>query len=102
MKTSLVTGITGQALLVKDIPAASLTTFITDLKRETEAEVKKKEVMRSANLEPLVRRLLWEFPSEQRFINFYSIPVLQQRLHTLPLPDRRALASHLAVTPHKN
>lgn len=40
----------------------------------------------------------WEFPPEWRSINRYSIPVLQQRLHTLPLPDRRALAHRLAAT----
>ncbi|MEZ4735812.1 MAG: hypothetical protein R3E79_52650 [Caldilineaceae bacterium] len=40
----------------------------------------------------------WEFPPEQRSIHRDSIPVLQQRLHTLPLPDRRALAQRLAAT----
>lgn len=92
-----VTGITGQALLIDELPAATLAAFLTELKGETEAEIKKKELNRATNLEPLIHRLLWEFPSEQRSLNSYSIPVLQQRLHTLPLPDRRALARRLAA-----
>jgi len=98
-----ITGITGQALLVKEIPATTLTAFVTELKTATEAEIKKKESMRAANLDPLIHRLLWEFPPERRSINPYSIPVLQQRLPTLPLPDRRALAQRLAATQlHQN
>lgn len=92
-----VTGITGQALLVHEIPATTLAAFLAELKRVTEAEIKKKEMSRAANLEPLIRRLLWEFPPERRSLNPDSIPVLQQRLHTLPLPDRRALAQRLAT-----
>ena len=89
------TGITGQALLVKPIDTDSLTAFLTTLKTETEAEVKKKVKERATNLDGLVRRLLWEFPAEQRTINPFSIAVLQQRLQTLPLPDRQALAQRL-------
>lgn len=37
-----ITGITGQALLVKAIPVAALAAFVTELKSETAAEVKKK------------------------------------------------------------
>lgn len=92
-----ITGIIGQALLVKEIPATTLTAFMTELKSVTEAEINQKESIRAANLEPLIHRLLWEFPPERRSINPYSIPVLQQRLHTLPLPDRRALAQRLAA-----
>ncbi len=92
-----VTGITGQALLVDEISAERLGAFVAKLKSETEAEIKKKELSRAANLEPLIHRLLWEFPPERRSLNVYSIPVLQQRLHTLPLPDRRALAHRLAM-----
>ena len=96
-----VAGISGQALLIDDLPAATLAAFLTELKGETEAEIKKKELIRTANLEPLIHRLLWEFPAERRSLNPYSIPVLQQRLHTLPLPDRRALAQRLAAfQPH--
>jgi hypothetical protein len=97
-----VTGITGQALLIDDMPAATLAAFLTELKGETEAEIKKKELIRATNLEPLIHRLLWEFPAERRSLNPYSIPVLQQRLHTLPLPDRRALAQRLATIQHQH
>ena len=96
-----VTGITGQALLAHDIPATALATFLMELKGITEAEIKKKEMSRANNLEPLIHRLLWEFPAERRSLNADSIPVLQQRLHTLSLPDRRALARRLATIQHQ-
>jgi hypothetical protein len=89
------TGITGQALLTKAIPAATLSTFLSALVTATAAEIKKKELMRAANLDPLIRRLLWEFPPERRTINTFSVPVLRQRLAALPLPDRYALAKRL-------
>lgn len=97
-----VTGITGQALLAHDIPATALATFLMELKGITEAEIKKKEMSRANNLEPLIHRLLWEFPAERRSLNADSIPVLQQRLHTLSLPDRRALARRLATIQHQS
>lgn len=90
-------GITGQALVTHDLPAEALHEFLSHLKAATEAEVKKKEQQRTANLDPLIRRLLWEFPSELRTINAQSIPVLQQRLHTLSLPDRRVLSRRLTI-----
>ena len=96
-----VTGITGQALLAHDIPATALAAFLMELKGITEAEIKKKEMSRANNLEPLIHRLLWEFPAERRSLNADSIPVLQQRLHTLSLPDRRALARRLATIQHQ-
>lgn len=89
-------GITGQALLTKAVSATTLNAFVAELVTATEDEVKKKELIRTNNLEPLVRRLLWEFPPERRTINPFSIPVLRQRLATLPLPDRHALAKQLA------
>lgn len=89
------TGITGQALMTKALPESELLAFIALLKRETEAEVKKKEKKRAENLEPLLQRLLWDFPMERRSINRASRPVLKQRLGTLPLPDRNALAKQL-------
>jgi len=90
-------------LLIDGLPAATLAAFLTSLQQETEAEIKKKELIRATNLEPLIHRLLWEFPVERRSLNPYSIPVLQQRLHTLPLPDRRALAQRLAaIQPYHN
>ena len=97
-----VTGITGQALLAHDIPATALAAFLMELKGITEAEIKKKEMSRANNLEPLIHRLLWEFPAERRSLNADSIPVLQQRLHTLSLPDRRALARRLATIQHQS
>lgn len=96
-----VTGITGQALLAHDIPATALAAFLMELKGVTEAEIKKKEMSRANNLEPIIHRLLWEFPAERRSLNADSISVLQQRLHTLSLPDRRALAQRLATLQHQ-
>lgn len=88
-------GITGQTWLTKLIPTSALATFVSELVAETAAEIKKKELIRTNNLDPLVYRLLWEFPPEQRTINQRSIPVLQQRLSSLPLPDRHVLSKHL-------
>lgn len=88
-------GITGQALVTQPLPESDLLAFIALLKRETEAEVKKKEKKRAENLEPLLQRILWDFPVERRGINAASRPVLKQRLGTLPLPDRNALAKQL-------
>ncbi len=93
-------GITGQALLTKAIPEEGLRAFVAELVAATGEEIKKKELMRTNDLEPLVRRLLWEFPPERRTINSFSIPVLRQRLATLPLPDRQALAKQLARLNH--
>jgi predicted nucleotidyltransferase component of viral defense system len=89
-------GITGQALMTHYLPIDSLCQFLDQLKAATEAEVKKKEKQRTENLEPLVRRLLWDFPSELRTVNPQSIPVLKQRLPTLSLPDRLVLTRRLA------
>lgn len=89
------TGITGQALITQPLSESDLLAFIALLKRATEAEVKKKEQKRAENLEPLLQRLLWDFPRERRGINGASRPILKQRLWTLPLPDRNALAKQL-------
>lgn len=89
------TGITGQALLTQALPESTLLEFFAQLKLATESEVKKKEQKRTENLDPLLHRLLWDFPPERRGINAASKPVLKQRLRTLPLPDRNALAKQL-------
>jgi hypothetical protein len=89
------TGITGQALVTQALPESALIEFFAQLKSETEIEVKKKEKKRIENLDPLLQRLLWDFPPERRGINAASRPVLKQRLRTLPLPDRNALAKQL-------
>jgi predicted nucleotidyltransferase component of viral defense system len=89
------TGITGQALVTEALSESALLEFVARLTRETAAEVKKKEKKRTENLDPLLQRLLWDFPPERRGINADSRPVLKQRLRTLPLPDRNALAKQL-------
>jgi hypothetical protein len=86
-----VTGISGRALLTQPVPAEDLTTFVEDLKRRTEAEVKKKEQLAAEQIDGLIERLLWDFPRAERRVNRHSLPVLQRRLKQLPLPARNAL-----------
>lgn len=84
-------GITGQALIRRELSPEELTTFINELKQEVEAEVKKKERLKTETVDNWLHGLLWDFPREKRTINEYSIPVLRRRLKKLPLPERRAL-----------
>jgi hypothetical protein len=86
-----VTGISGRALLTQPVPEEDLTTFVENLKRRTEAEVKKKEQMAAEQIDGLVERLLWDFPRAEREVNQHSLPVLKRRLKQLPLPARNAL-----------
>ncbi|MFQ5615647.1 MAG: hypothetical protein ACE5GO_04205, partial [Anaerolineales bacterium] len=80
----------------KPLPAETLTEFVTTLKHQTEAEIKKKERPLENNVEALLEHLLWDFPRESRNINPFSLPVLKRRMSGLPLPERNILARVLA------
>ena len=91
-----VRGIAGNALLTTDLDEESLTGFVAELKAQTEAEVKKKEQIALDNIDPIVSKLLWDFPAERRTVNPYSKAVLQRRLRSLQLPERRVMERRLA------
>jgi len=88
-------GITGQALITEPLSPEKLAVFVAELKREVEMEVKKKERLMANTLSNWLPGLLWDFPRERRTINEYSIPILRQRLKTLPLPEKMALGKVL-------
>jgi hypothetical protein len=91
-----VSGIAGNVLLTTDLDEESLTGFVAELKAQAEAEVKKKEQIALDNIDPIVSKLLWDFPAERRTVNPYSRAVLQRRLRSLQLPERRAMERRLA------
>jgi len=84
-------GISGVALLEKEIALDEFRQFIDHLKIETEREVKKKEQMSQMELDELVRMTLWDFPPEFKTINPHSIPVLKRRLYRMPLPQHSSI-----------
>lgn len=84
-------GISGRALTALELDEKSLSDFVNNLKLKTELEVKKKEQAALKNIQPVVEKLLWDFPREDRNINKYSIPVLKRRLGSLIFPERMAL-----------
>jgi hypothetical protein len=84
-------GITGRALVTEALSPDELSDFTLQLKRYTELELKKKVALATENMQPLVERLLWDFPPEDRVLNPYSRPVLARRLRQIPLPNRIAL-----------
>ena len=91
-----VSGIAGNVLLTTDLDEELLTEFVAELKVQAEAEVKKKEQIALDNIDPIVSKLLWDFPAERRTVNPYSRAVLQRRLRSLQLPERRAMERRLA------
>ncbi len=90
-----VRGISGQALITQTLTVEELTQFVNDLKRKTEAEVKKKERLKTDTLASWIADYLWDFPHESKNINEYSVPVLRDRLARLPLPEKLALKKAL-------
>lgn len=84
-------GVSGAALVLKEIPLNELTDFINALKESAEKEVKKKEDQAAKEIDKLVKMTLWDFPDELKNINSHSIPVLKRRLNQMPLPQRNAL-----------
>lgn len=91
-------GITGAALLGKQIPAQKLTDFIDTLRNLAELEVKKKEQEALIQIDKIIKMSLWDFPDELKTINPYSIPVLKRRLSQMPLPQRNALKKLLPAS----
>jgi len=89
-------GIRGSALLIKDIPEEEIRGFVKRLKREVENNLKKKEEEIYRDLDMWVKRLLWDFPPEQRKIDENSIPVLLRRARKGSLPLRRAIERKMA------
>jgi len=84
-------GIKGSALLLKEIPKEEMENFVEKLKREVENNLKKKEEEIYRNLDLWVKKLLWDFPPEQREINENTIPVLLRRTRKSFLPLRLAI-----------
>jgi len=91
-----VRGIAGNVLLTTDLDEEALIGFVAELKAQAEAEVKKKEQIALDNIDPIVSKLLWDFPAERRTVNPYSRAVLQRRLRSLQLPERRVMERRLA------
>lgn len=91
-------GISGKVLSLLDLDSEEINLFIDRLKRATEAEIKKKEVLAMEGIPKLVYKLLWDFPPEDRIPSPYSRPVLKRRLNKLPLPERQALAKMLTIS----
>lgn len=84
-------GVSGVALMVKEIPIAELTNLIDSLKYEAEMEIKKKEELAAREIDEIIEMNLWDFPAELKNINPHSIPVLKRRLNRMPLPQRNVL-----------
>ncbi|GEM_PF-181034 len=84
-------GISGKVLTLVDIEESELEKFLTELREETEAQIKKKEQAAMNNISRITEKLLWDFPVADRKTNLYSTPVLKRRLKQLPLPERMAL-----------
>lgn len=84
-------GISGRVLINEDIPEENIEKFVEELKHQVSEEIKKKETAAMDNIAEIVKKMLWDFPPEDRVISQYSIPVLKRRLHRLPLPEKRAL-----------
>jgi hypothetical protein len=90
------TPLRGSALLVSPIEETEFARFVTSLRDEVAAEVKKKVAEYRLRLDSIVRDLLWDTPSELRTINERTHDVLERRAPQLPLPQRLALLEALA------
>lgn len=90
-------GISGMALLTRPVDESVLESFVDQLRRAAEAEVKKKELQAEAAFIGVVADLLWDFPEEERRITERSSPVLRRRLPQLSLPRRRVLERALEM-----
>ncbi len=84
-------GISGKAIITREIREAELYQFVEELKKQVAEEIKKKENSAMNNIAEIVKKMLWDFPPEDRVISEFSIPVLKRRLNRLPLPEKRAL-----------
>jgi hypothetical protein len=91
------TPLRGSALLINPIGEAEFARFVTSLRDEVAAEVKKKVAEYRLRLDSIVRDLLWDTPSELRTINDQTYDVLERRAPQLPLPQRIVLLEALAA-----
>jgi predicted nucleotidyltransferase component of viral defense system len=89
--------ILGNALVIEELNPIILSDFLEELKSKTQAEIKKKEELAIKNITGIIAKILWDFPKERRILSEYSQPVLTQRLETLPLPEKMALAKILTI-----
>jgi hypothetical protein len=91
------TPLRGSALLVDAIGESEFALFVTSLRDNVAAEVKKKVTEYRARLDSIVSDLLWDTPSELRTINEHTHDVLARRAPQLPLPQRIVLLDALAA-----
>jgi Nucleotidyl transferase AbiEii toxin, Type IV TA system len=92
----LATPVNGSALLSEPIAEADFDRFVTTLRAEVAAEIKKKLLECRAQVPKIASSLLWDTPRELRTINPRTKSVLARRAPTLPLPQRLALLEALA------
>ena len=91
------TPLRGSALLTMPIGETEFARFVTSLRDEVAAEIKKKVAEYRLRLGSIVFDLLWDTPSELRTINEQTHDVLERRAPQLPLPQRIALLEALAA-----
>lgn len=87
-------GIQGKALLKENINAFELQDFVEYMEVQTEYEVNNitNELMSNKQeVDFLIKCLLWDFPSEDRYINQSSMPILKRRIQKISLPQRRVI-----------
>jgi hypothetical protein len=93
----LETPLRGSALLINPIDEAEFGRFVTSLRDEVAAEIKKKVAEYRLRLDSIVSDLLWDTPRELRTINDQTYDVLERRAPQLPLPQRIVLLEALAA-----
>jgi Nucleotidyl transferase AbiEii toxin, Type IV TA system len=91
------TPLRGSALLTNAIDEADFARFVTSLRDEIAAEIKKKVLEFRQRLDSIVFDLLWDTPRELRTINEQTRSVLEHRAPQLPLPQRIVLLEALAA-----
>lgn len=91
------TPLRGSALLREPIAQDDFDRFVTTLRAEVGAEIKKKVAEYRPRLDTIAASLLWDTPSELRTINERTRAVLERRAPQLPLPQRIALLEALAA-----
>jgi len=84
-------GISGSALLLKEVDVKKLEKFLKELKEILEENVKKKVQEAKSKVEEIVHDLLWDFPPEERKISLKTIPILRRRIKGLSYPKRKAI-----------
>ena len=76
----------GSALLIKEVSEEEILNFVEELKSTIQNHLKRKEEEILQNLDEWIKRLLWDFPPEQRKIDENSIGVLLRRVEKAGLP----------------